>query len=423
MATQLGLYNGALRLIKERALVDLTETGPAKLALDAAYADALAYCLELAQWTFAVRSLPFSGVATPGLGYPRSVTLPVDFVRPVAISGSSSFYPPLETYTIANGTLYTDQSIVHMSYVSNNAAYGNDLTKWPMTYTKLVEAHLAVEIAPHITSSVDIIKYARTVFQERLDIATAKDAINRTMRVASSATLGIYNGALRILGKRTLETFSDDVIRSRIAPSRSQDEDGQPQATPYRRQEDPLKQEMTLRRLMDEVYDDAKAFILEQGLWNFALKTAMVDPSPSYEPEFGYANVYEKPDDFVRLNDISESDRFANPLTEFVDEGDFWYADANPIYVSYISNAEDAGYDESKWTAIYKNALEHELAFRIAPSVSGIGITRLQDLERKRDRAIKDCRSKDAMNQPSRPLPSGRLVRSRAAFTSSRGSR
>ena len=45
MATQLSLYNGALRLLKHRRLAAVTDTDPARYHLDDAYGGSKAHCL------------------------------------------------------------------------------------------------------------------------------------------------------------------------------------------------------------------------------------------------------------------------------------------------------------------------------------------------------------------------------------------
>lgn len=410
MATQLSLYNGALRIIKITPLATVTDDRPERYALDAAYAEALTYGLELASWAFAARSISLATAATAGAGYARSVTLPTDYIRTITISGSSNYFPPLETYTIHGRTLYTNQATVYLTYVSSDAAYGGDLTKWPTSYARLIEAHLATEIAGESTHASEMIKLARAVFQERLEYARAKDAIVRTVRILSSATEDVYRGALRLLGKRVLETYSDDVIADRIPAAQTQADDEQ--SMPVRRQSRTVATEAHLRALLDEAWDDAVRGCLQQGLWNWARRTVQIEPSPDLEPSFGYDYCYEKPDDYVRLDAISEDERFRQPMRDFQDEGAYWFADASPLYIAYISAGTDYGFDVAKWPQTFKSFVEHELAYQIAPA-AGLGVSRLTDLERRRNQAMRDARSKEAMDQPAKQLPAGRLVSAR----------
>lgn len=196
----------------------------------------------------------------------------------------------------------------------------------------------------------------------------------------AASVLSIYNGALAKVRHRNLSTATDNT---------------------------------EARYLCDAEYAKAKAWCLEQGLWNFAVRTTMLESSTVVTPEFGMSYAFEKPDDFVRLNAISGNAYFNPTLEQYVDEGGFWVADIDPLYVSYISNDASYGGDISRWTATFDLAVEYDLAFRIAPHLTSMGNDALVDLMKMRDRAIKDARSKDAMNQPASRPPPGRLTQSR----------
>lgn len=56
MATKLGIYNDALRHLKSERLVTVTDAGKKRYELDAAYDDAVEWCLEQSLWNFAMRA-------------------------------------------------------------------------------------------------------------------------------------------------------------------------------------------------------------------------------------------------------------------------------------------------------------------------------------------------------------------------------
>jgi hypothetical protein len=164
---------------------------------------------------------------------------------------------------------------------------------------------------------------------------------------------------------------------------------------------------------MDDEYDKARKYCLEQGLWNFALRTTLLEPDTDNEPLFGYLYAFLRPDDYVRLNAISGDPYFNLTLEEYVDEGPYFLASINPLYVSYISDHPSYGMDMGSWPATFELAVEYELAHRIAPHLTAMGDGDLQRLDDERITAIRDARSKDAMNQPAKRPPAGRLVRAR----------
>jgi hypothetical protein len=192
--------------------------------------------------------------------------------------------------------------------------------------------------------------------------------------------LGIYNGALAEVKERRLSGLTED--------------------TPA-------------RYALDEAYDKTILYMLDQGLWRFASRTVALEPSTSFDPEFGYDEFFEKPDDYVRLISLSESNLLDVPLGDFQEDGTGWYANLTTLYCCYVSNASDAGLDLGRWPPSFERAVELELAARIAPHVASMGRAELKDIRGDAIKALRDARSKAAMAGPSRRLPTGRLVRAR----------
>lgn len=192
--------------------------------------------------------------------------------------------------------------------------------------------------------------------------------------------IGLYNAALFILKQAKLATLSDDI---------------------------------EARYTLDEVYEDVKAYMLEQGLWDFASRTVAIEASEEIEPEFGFDSAFEKPDDFVALIAISNNDQLYPTLDHYLDEGNYWSASVDPLYIQYVSSGVLYGGALSRWTKTYARAVEYELAFRIAPHVTAMSESEMNNLETKRDAALINAKQKDARGGPVSRPPPGRLVRSR----------
>lgn len=154
MATKLGLYNGALRALKQTKLASLTDDVEARHLIDDAYAGAISFCLEAGLWNFAQRTVmvePDEDVE-PSFGYSYVFTQPDDFVGLVAISDNESLQPTLDMYLDEGGCWHANVNPLYVSYVSDGASYGNNLGNWPETFARAVEHQIALEVGPHLTS-------------------------------------------------------------------------------------------------------------------------------------------------------------------------------------------------------------------------------------------------------------------------------
>lgn len=193
----------------------------------------------------------------------------------------------------------------------------------------------------------------------------------------TATQLSLYNGALRNLKERKLASLTEN--------------------------REP-------RRVLDDVWAGALSYVLEQGLWNFASRTSKFTPNPSYTAAFGYQNQFVKPDDFVRLVGLY-SDPYGNiPLNQYTDEAGAWYSDSSEIYVTYISNDASYGTDFTRWPQTFTKYVEAYLAFEAGPRITGKDDESLSTIMTK---ALRDARSKDAMNEPTKFLPQGSWVSAR----------
>ena len=183
MTTQLDLYNGALRIIKERRLGSLSENREPRRLLDDIWADgqtagAVKYCLEMGQWTFAKRMLriDYSPSITPDFGYRYAFDQPEDMVKPVGIWCDERCQQPLLNYTDERHYWFCDLQTIYVAIVSNGLSYGADLSLWPETFGKLVEAYLAKEIAPNLTNSANAVQLAEYAWKSARSEARSEDA-------------------------------------------------------------------------------------------------------------------------------------------------------------------------------------------------------------------------------------------------------
>lgn len=192
--------------------------------------------------------------------------------------------------------------------------------------------------------------------------------------------LGLYNGALLYLGERRLSSLS-------VANE--------------------------ARRALDDVWDsgEIREYLLQQGYWNFAIRTVELTYSPSITPSFGFQYAFDKPEDWVRSVGISGDEYFTNPLA-YNDEQQYLFADLDTIYWRYVSKDEEYGYSMANWSPSFVEWVKAYLAYRIALRVTGS--TKAQgDMFSLQMRLLTEAKSRDAMDDAIAYPPTGSWVKSR----------
>ena len=179
MATKLSLYNGALEDLDERRLASLTEAREPRRVLDDFYDSTVKYCLEQGYWNFAMRAVQAdsSSSITPTFGYQYAFTKPEDFVRLYAMSSEPTMRQPLLEFVDEPALWYANVDPLYVKYVSDDTAYGMDLSLWPDTFTNYVELRLALKACKRITgksASDDLVKAEKRALAD----ARSKDAMN-----------------------------------------------------------------------------------------------------------------------------------------------------------------------------------------------------------------------------------------------------
>lgn len=180
MASRLGVYNEALRLLGERRLASLSEDREARRLLDSAWdANAHDSWLEEASWNFALRAVKigYDSGWDAEWGQSYAFEQPSDMVRMTGIYIDEYMRVPLRDYLDEKGYWITDMvTELYVQYVSNDASYGGDLGLWPASFAKYVSAFLAREIAPNLKNDVDL-KSIDEEYKRRERDAKSKDGL------------------------------------------------------------------------------------------------------------------------------------------------------------------------------------------------------------------------------------------------------
>ena len=154
MTSQLSLYNGALTILGEHQLADLTENREPRHKLDTIWANDLRRrVLQHGQWNFASRAAQLSASAdiTPSFGYQFAFPKPDDFVRTMAVCYDEYFNIPVTRYNDEAKVWFCDTDPIYVKYVSKDTEWGFDLSLWPENFSEYVEHYMAKKVAPRIT--------------------------------------------------------------------------------------------------------------------------------------------------------------------------------------------------------------------------------------------------------------------------------
>lgn len=193
--------------------------------------------------------------------------------------------------------------------------------------------------------------------------------------------LSIYNGALLLCGSRFLAS---------------------------------LTEEREPRRLLDQVWDNGGGVkaCLEQGQWNFAMRTVQVDYDSGIQPDFGLSRGFAKPSDWVLTSAMCSDEFFSCPLLQYEDEADYWYADIDTIYVRYVSNDTGYGLNMGRWPESFREYVEEYFCSKVI-----LKITESADKEAASEKRLKKkllhAKNMAAMAGPPRFPPQGSWGRAR----------
>ena len=149
MTTRLDLYNKALLICGERFLSSLVENREPRHLLDHVWnTGGNNYCLEMAQWWFAMRAvqIDYDPAISPAFGLQKAFTKPTDWIKTSAVCSDEYFKVPITGYAFEANDWYCDITPIYVKYVSNDVAYGGDLSKWPETFSDYAAAYYASKI-------------------------------------------------------------------------------------------------------------------------------------------------------------------------------------------------------------------------------------------------------------------------------------
>lgn len=201
-ATRFGLYNDALDIIGERRLVTITDDEKSRYDLDSAWdasgttAGGIIYCLEMSLWNFATRStsLEYSPSVEPPFGFLRAFDKPTDWLRTAAVCTDPYYKNPLDDtgYADEAGFFFADLDVIYVKYISQDAEYGLDMSRWSQAFSAFVTLYLAQTVVMSITQNMSKVEAIEKKWQKALHAAAGIDGTNKP---TATRPIGMWAGA------------------------------------------------------------------------------------------------------------------------------------------------------------------------------------------------------------------------------------
>jgi len=153
MTDKLSIYNGALSILGERRLTDLTENREPRYKLDDVWDNNFVKrVLQMGQWQFAQRTvkLDSSPSVTPSFGYQYGFDGPTDWLRTMGVCYDEYFQLPITRYSREGAWWFCDTDPIYVKYVSDDSQFGGDFSLWTHNFTEMAEHYMAYKVGPRL---------------------------------------------------------------------------------------------------------------------------------------------------------------------------------------------------------------------------------------------------------------------------------
>jgi hypothetical protein len=414
--TKLIVYNDALRELGSHPLANLTSTNTRLTELEGAFPHAVEYVLSKVDWNFARRRETLGGVAdTSYTPYTYRYARPTDYLRKVWFKTTAS-----DTFQIdhaeSGAVIYAFESTGLLEYISDHAD-NYDPANWGPMFTRAMVLYLALLTGPKIATlgadqSADLYGQLDLVISE----ATDYEAVFVANAQISPDRDEVMRRAIEMLGQQ---------IGGSVAIYAQTDK---------------------MRWHMNQAWDGAVKYVLEQGAWNHASRRMVFDsgldadtvvegagsggiiegystgtPVAETAPAIsGYLYAYSLPDDFLHKIWIKQAAISAFEI-DHQRIGSYIFTNQDCV-MEYVSS-DDNAVNPLLWPQTFSHAVSAYLALTVSAmlvleqngdrvKVSASGLRNQLDAM-WRDK-LSDAKRKDAIQQLPKELPPGKWARSRA---------
>ncbi|MGX9983967.1 hypothetical protein [Methylobacterium fujisawaense] len=338
---RLSIYNSALAHLGRARAVSLTQTTDTVRELNDQWRTSVRWCLQRAPWSFASRTLGFTptDTVTPRAGFAHAFVKPADWVLTANIAQDGELQTPVDAYVEDQNVWFADCPALYVRMVSSDPQFGFNVARWSPQFCDLVALRLAEVSCGRLAQDAkdlwsNLVKLRGEA--EMTARAIENESVARVVPVGGNALtrLQIYNDALAHMGLPRVPSLTDvgDVVRE-----------------------------------LNDQFRTCLRWTLQQAWWSFALRAKTFTPIAGSVPPNGFANVIQKPADWISSVEIAADARFTFPVTAYVDEFRYWFTDAAALSVRYVSDDPLFGADPSTWPPYFADLL----ALRIAEKSCG----------------------------------------------------
>ncbi len=159
-----------------------------------------------------------------------------------------------------------------------------------------------------------------------------------------------------------------------------------------------LTEDSTNARACNVAYESVRDALLRSYVWSCATKRAEL-AADSEAPDWGRANAFQLPSDYIRLADPYPEDNHNNH--DWVIEGKKIYTDDSaPIYVRYVYRVTDP----NEMDALFQEALSAKLAYEICEEITQSN-SKKESLGGDFDKSIKEAKRVGAIEKVASQPP------------------
>lgn len=180
-------------------------------------------------------------------------------------------------------------------------------------------------------------------------------------------------------------------------------------------------QKATINTLTDDVeavyvFTSAWPGVVEEafnaGDWNFAKVSVALSADPLGSTTVGWSYAFDYPDDWVRTVAVSNAPDFRSAFHHYADEGGLLHANADVLYLRYVSDTFAADNQIDTWPTMFWRYVALKLAYDTCGRLTS-GDTLEDKIEKRMEKALRQAKNVDARNENNKVLAPGSWLRSR----------